>query len=474
MKSTILNKLLLLSLALCLCTALVAESVPFYAKITNPTDRYLMFSYKKKGMTDASVFRIDLKENNEARFELQLEEAKFIDLIYAGKTLPIYLELGDELGLSFDATNINGTLRYEGKGAANNNFLAEYRRKYATEQYEYDIALLKVQVDEPMATAATTQTASQYVQIVNRQQAEQVSFLASKKSSLSAALANYMDTEITYSNAVNKIAWFLENSFSFTESSLATAKQQIPIEKGVNFQKDDLLQHPAYNNFLRAYAFYKLLPYDLNRTKLYIPLYKKINETMSGKVKYHLLTDLLLKVYDRTLNTDLAFKNFEQFALNNPYPEYTQTVIDYYGGQLSGVKNTEAPDIQLTTPDGKTVYLSNYKGKVVYLSFWASWCKPCIASFKKSAVTRQKLADMGVVLLNVSIDESDAAWRKAMAQHNPLGEHGLVLSLEDISKNYNVSSIPQYYIVDKNGKFAYLSDNGQRNILEEFRQLVER
>ena len=80
---------------------------------------------------------------------------------------------------------------------------------------------------------------------------------------------------------------------------------------------------------------------------------------------------------------------------------------------------------------------------------------------------------MGVVLLNVSIDKKEEAWRDAMIRHNPLGINTWAISLNDLSKDYDISAIPLYHIVSKQGKFAYLSDKGGRDIVEEFRILVE-
>ena len=133
-----------------------------------------------------------------------------------------------------------------------------------------------------------------------------------------------------------------------------------------------------------------------------------------------------------------------------------------------------APDIDMVDKNGNYVGLGNYKGQVVYISFWASWCKPCIEGFKKNKDLRKKLDEAGVVLLNVSIDKKEEAWKDAMIRHNPLGVNGRVVSLSDVAKNYDVSAIPLYHIVDKNGKFTYLSDNANRDILQEFIDLVQK
>jgi len=144
-----------------------------------------------------------------------------------------------------------------------------------------------------------------------------------------------------------------------------------------------------------------------------------------------------------------------------------------YGSDISGVEDIAAVDIDMIDKTGSLVSLEDYAGKVVYISFWASWCKPCIAGFKKSKEIRKQLQDLGVVLINVSIDKKEEAWRDAMIRYHPQGINTWAISLQDLAKDYDISAIPLYHIVNKQGKFAYLSTEGGRNIVEEFRTLVE-
>lgn len=133
----------------------------------------------------------------------------------------------------------------------------------------------------------------------------------------------------------------------------------------------------------------------------------------------------------------------------------------------------EAPDFSFTTLDGELSQLSDYKDKVVYLSFWASWCKPCIINFDKYEEMRSQMANEGVVLLNVNIDKSEELWRKAVSRHSIDGTHVRGHDLESLQELYKLYSIPSYEIINKKGEFVYLSDNPDRNILGEFKQWVK-
>jgi thiol-disulfide isomerase/thioredoxin len=89
---------------------------------------------------------------------------------------------------------------------------------------------------------------------------------------------------------------------------------------------------------------------------------------------------------------------------------------------------------------------------VVLLDFWASWCGPCIGNLPYLRRIKEETADQPVVFLNLSLDASETAWRKAIEKHEIKGVHVRSANFgSDAARAYNVRGIPSYFLVDSQG-----------------------
>ncbi|MBI5049020.1 MAG: TlpA family protein disulfide reductase [Deltaproteobacteria bacterium] len=115
----------------------------------------------------------------------------------------------------------------------------------------------------------------------------------------------------------------------------------------------------------------------------------------------------------------------------------------------------EAPDFTLINPDGKKISLSDYKGKVVILHIWATWCKPCKEEFPLFEKVYQRFKDKDVIFLPIAIDpkagrpEIDAFAKKLGVSFSVyLAKEG------DITDRYWTWGVPATYFIDKKGWIA--------------------
>jgi len=136
-----------------------------------------------------------------------------------------------------------------------------------------------------------------------------------------------------------------------------------------------------------------------------------------------------------------------------PKSKYLELLGDAYGTMSKLAPGHMAPDFTFIDNNGNAISLSDFKGKVVYLDFWASWCGPCRAEIPSAKELEASLRGKEVVFLAVSIDESEKAWRDLISKQQLPGIH--LLSPGNFESTaaqlYAVQGIPRYYLIDKNG-----------------------
>ena len=176
--------------------------------------------------------------------------------------------------------------------------------------------------------------------------------------------------------------------------------------------------------------------------------YDLAKQKLQGRVLYWFLAgELRIGIkFGCEAYVDARWQSFEE---NNPFPEYTEALQAEMNKTLVLQPGQPAPDFTLYDPDGQPVSLNQFKGKVVLMDFWASWCGPCIGDLETLRKIKEQLAAQPVVFLNVSLDANEGAWKRAIAKHQIQGVH--VRSDGAITQAYNVFDIPRYYLVDPQG-----------------------
>lgn len=123
------------------------------------------------------------------------------------------------------------------------------------------------------------------------------------------------------------------------------------------------------------------------------------------------------------------------------------------GGAVS--VGSEAPNIELPSPDGKTYSLKDLRGKVVLLDFWASWCGPCRKENPTVVAAYNKYKSKGFEIFSVSLDKAKEPWIKAIEQDKLSWQYhvsDLQFWQSAPARTYGVSSIPASFLLDKEGK----------------------
>lgn len=139
-----------------------------------------------------------------------------------------------------------------------------------------------------------------------------------------------------------------------------------------------------------------------------------------------------------------------------PLLKYKANLAEAKAQQERLAEGKIAPEFSFPTPDGKKhLGPQDFKGKILVLDFWASWCGPCRQEIPHLKEVYKTFKDKDVVIFSVSIDKDGAAWRKAMKEENmPWEQVQAPKAGKEVMKQYQFSGIPYILVLDKEGKIV--------------------
>ncbi|HEY9182538.1 MAG TPA: TlpA disulfide reductase family protein [Gammaproteobacteria bacterium] len=134
------------------------------------------------------------------------------------------------------------------------------------------------------------------------------------------------------------------------------------------------------------------------------------------------------------------------------------------------LRGTEAPDFVLKSLSGKNLRLSEYRGEVVMLTFWAAWCGDCRAQLAELGAMRDRYQDAGVELLAVSLDQNAKQAGEASADVNfpVLHDAG-----GEVGRLYDVTKMPVMVLIDRGGVVREVFEGFRRGNEEQYLEHVQ-
>lgn len=384
------------------------------------------------------------------QMEVTIDKPGYYSL--SGVYVRLYLKPGFDFTIKGDYKNKDTSLAFEGNGAdyqqtmlhLDKSMFVSFRDLVMREPAAFEDTL-KFILDQATRVLDSAQQQISDDLFVNSQKA----FLQAKKSEWYAYYSNYYK-------------YYTGNDPIYVPDSLKTYWAVFEQHATAG------MLHPDYRNTVNTY--YRDLNYAASKT------YRKSNEV--EQIADSVLIQLEKEVLSRISNPDLrelAFASyvkeyvsfsgidnlgdrFDWFKSTFPESAYTPRLQQAYDKWLKLAKGNPAPDYTGLTPDSISRSLADYKGKVVYVDVWATWCGPCRAEFPNSKVLKNEYKDEeNLVFMYVSIDSDKPAWKKYLTNDPEFtGEHLFVDGAwnSEICKAYNIMAIPRYLLIDKDGKIA--------------------
>ena len=132
-----------------------------------------------------------------------------------------------------------------------------------------------------------------------------------------------------------------------------------------------------------------------------------------------------------------------------------------------------APNFTLKSLDGKNLKLSEMRGDVVLINFWASWCGPCRQEMPLLNALHNKYAPLGFTVLGVNVEENSADAR-GFVSNFPVDFPVVLDNKNKVSRQYDVIAMPTTVVVDRDGNMRFLHKGYKSGDEKEYRKMVKK
>jgi thiol-disulfide isomerase/thioredoxin len=140
---------------------------------------------------------------------------------------------------------------------------------------------------------------------------------------------------------------------------------------------------------------------------------------------------------------------------------------------LSPDQREPAPDLIFYNLKKKKVRISDFRGKVVYMDVWASWCQPCFAAFPSMQILSEKFPSGNAIFLTVSTDKKRRIWKKTLRKEKIPGLNVWAGKGAPIVNALEVYTLPRYILIDKQGRIAQIQAKFPSGVESDLRALLD-
>lgn len=201
----------------------------------------------------------------------------------------------------------------------------------------------------------------------------------------------------------------------------------------------------------------------------HIKHYKKLDEIVSKYPKHPYSLDLLTtESWDSLADTKKLQYLYKKLDLKS---QDTQSLLvlkrNIFPVESSKV-GKKIIDFELPNEKGTLITTTHYRGSILLIDFWASWCAPCRKQIPEIAKVYEKFKSRNFKILSVSVDKSKDKWQMALEKEKMQWDNVVEEKefLSAILKEYEITSIPQTYLIDENG--TIISNNPTIQQLEDY------
>lgn len=419
-------------------------------KITNPEDflaniKFYLDPLNKKEVYVGGI----LDETNQFQVSLKIDEPILASIKHGSNETSFFIEPGDSLHIEFDNWKFMQSLRFSGGQAGINNSIY---KAYSLDINPYTTGsepFSQIKILHPKAYL-------DYIKDLKKRKLQSLG-IHQRGRAVSPAFFQFMITEIDFDYG-NSLLIYPRNHryFNNIQHSLVLPKKYYRFLKKIDINGQNSLYSEAYKNYLDAYITYQVeqLPKHEKRS-FYRTKIKLTRQYLVGSAKHYMLTQIFIDAGSRNQLYELS-RDVDVFLVSDAPDFYKKMIKKTYQIANTLRPGRPAPHFSLEDSNGNIVNLEDFRGKVIYLDFWATWCGPCRKEINPARDLKKRFKGKDVVFLYITLDTDKKGWKKFIKDNNMAGIHLFAGGGFDskIAQLFDVKGVPTYYIIDKTGLIA--------------------
>ncbi len=449
--------------------ATAQDSVKLSGTISHPGADIIKISYNDNYLAyypKAFTAKVDKKGFFKMTFPVPKGHFVQAEINYGDKLAELLLSSGDSLQMQVNTQHFDTSIHYSGRGADIQNFIALHTITRGR-MNQYTLKVKEAINNEP----------TDFLKTIAAEYKNETDFLTAKGSGLPPAFVNYWKAFYLYYN------YFFMQQYPQMHEIVRLRRYTDTIPEQ-NYQvlhamplafNDSLLQLPPYLLYLTGVVEAKLkadgytwIGKDtMKARKLEDSAHTLAYTTLpAGSAAYYIAQGIYGKAKAQQLSrTEYQYAKFKAHWPNSSYLPLLDKQVSLARKLAPG---QPAPDFTITTAEGKQMKLSDLKGKVVYLGFWAGWCRQCVGEMLNEKKMKDLLKKKPAAFVYVSLS-NDTATEKTLIEHYKI--EGIFTTEASgweskVAQAYGVQNLPAYYLIDKEGNFAAQTAPTPMQILE--------
>lgn len=387
---------------------------------------------------DSIYFVINNREkavalDNDGNFSdtIQLKNEGFFTFSDGRNEFPVYLIPGDHLVINADYLDLENTLKFTGDGEVRNNFLLQKENKIA----EY-------LADEKTFYSREPNDYKSHVKVIYN---EFVKDLEAIEPNIGISFFESEKKNLHYDYVLNLLTY--KDAYAYFNGKLPDLPSDFKKEiEAIDINNEaDYVKYPAYR-----YLVSNILDERLKSETL-----PEIVKTIkSQKVKDQFFVTLIDNINQNSTESELIY---QVITKNTENPKIIQAANDARDKLLSSKKVTVS-NFSYQNEFNKPISSDDFKGKLIYIDLWATWCRPCFMEFPYMKILAEEYKDKDIVFLGISIDsEKDKLKWKSTLREQKFSYPQVFAGAENVENDFfltelNIRYIPRFILIGKDGK----------------------